>query len=199
MTDQPPKYARPSDAWLDEHADLLRPGLTALELGCGTGDDTAELARIGIDVIALDRSLQQLRRTREQAPGVRLVRRDMRAGLPFDDGRFDLVVSSLSIHYFEWATTCRIAAEIARVLRPGGWLVCRVNRVGDVHFDYGVGREIEPEFFEVRPGHTKRFFSEETLREVLEAHFEVDSIAPRVSRRWGKEKQTIVARARKRA
>lgn len=199
MTDQSPKYARPSDPWLEEHADLLRPGLRALELGCGSGEDTAELVRMGIEVIALDRSLAQLRRTRERAPGVRLVRRDMRAGLPFGDGRFDLVVSSLAIHYFDWATTCRIADEIARVLRPGGWLLCRVNHVGDVNFEYGAGRELEPEFFEVRPGHTKRFFSEAALRELLAPRFEVDSIAPRVSTRWSMQKQTIVARARKRA
>jgi SAM-dependent methyltransferase len=195
--DQSPEYARPSDPWLDEHANILWAGLTALELGCGSGEDTAELARMGANVFAFDRSIHQLRRTRAKAPQARLVHGDMRTGLPFADARFDIVVSSLAIHYFDWQTTCRIVAEIQRVLRPGGWLLCRVNRVGDANFEYGAGREIEPDFFEVRPGWFKRFFSEDTLRAALEPHFRVDSIAPRVSTRWGKDKQTLVAKARK--
>ncbi|CAN5833714.1 hypothetical protein BH23CHL2_BH23CHL2_30780 [soil metagenome] len=188
---------RPSDPWLQEHRDLLRSGMTALDLGCGSGEDTADLLRMGLDVIAFDQSLYRLRRARERAPGARIVRGDMRQALPFADERFDVVVASLSIHYFDWRTTERIVAEAWRVLRAGGWILCRVNRVGDVHFEYGKGEEIEPEFFEVRPGHTKRFFCEKSLRELLECAFVVDSIVPRDSRRWGKDKQTLVARAQR--
>ncbi len=194
-TDQPEMDERPSDPWLQEHADILQPGCTVLELGCGSGEDTRELIEMGLNVVALDQSLNQLRRTRRRAPEARLVRCDMRTGLPFADGSFDLVVSSLAIHYFDWTTTRRIVGEVARVLRAGGWFLCRVNRVGDAHFDYGRGPEIEPEFFEVRPGHQKRFFSEASLRMAIEPALCVDSIVPRISTRWGKDKQTLVARA----
>lgn len=188
---------RPSDPWLHEHRDLLRPGARALDLGCGTGEDTAELVAAGMRVIAFDRSRFRLRRARRCAPGARFVVGDMTRGLPFPDESFDLVVASLSIHYFDWETTCRIVREIARVLRPGGRFLCRVNRVGDVHFDYGRGTEVEPDFFEVRPGHTKRFFSEESLRTVLETELDVESIAPATTHRWGAEKRTLVARSKK--
>jgi SAM-dependent methyltransferase len=188
---------RPSDPWLDEHRDLLEPGSLALDLGCGTGEDSRDLLAMGLDVVALDRSLRGLRCARKRAPAARFVRADIRRGTPFDDWSFDVVVASLSIHYFDWATTCRIAAEIARILRPAGWFICRVNRVGDVNFEYGCGSEIEPEFFEVRSGHFKRYFSEPMLRELLEPHFEVDAIAPRTSKRWGQEKLTLAARARR--
>ena len=190
---------RASDPWLSEHTDVLTAGMTVLELGSGGGEDCADLVSFGIDVIAFDKSLWGLRRIRERAPGARFVRGDMREPLPFPDEQFDAVVASLSIHYFDWRTTERIVAEIYRVLRPEGWIVCRVNRVGDVHFEYGEGKEIEPEFFEMRAGHTKRFFNKAQLRALLETAFYVDSIVPRVSTRWGKDKQTLVARAQRRA
>ncbi|CAN5881681.1 hypothetical protein BH18ACT11_BH18ACT11_10920 [soil metagenome] len=40
------------------------------------------------------------------------------ASMPFDDGSFDLVVSTLSMHH--WADPTVGLAEIGRVLRPGG-------------------------------------------------------------------------------
>jgi ubiquinone/menaquinone biosynthesis C-methylase UbiE len=40
------------------------------------------------------------------------------ASLPFPDGSFDLVVSSLSMHH--WDHPEAAAPELARVLRPGG-------------------------------------------------------------------------------
>lgn len=188
---------RISDPWLDDHADILKPGMTVLELGCGNGDDCVELARYGVQIIAFDQSLSGLLRTRERSPGVRIVRGDMRERLPFRDEQFDAIVASLSIHYFDWQTSEEIIRELRRVVRPGGWFVCRVNRVGDMNFSYGEGTEIEPEFFEVRPGHRKRFFTEDSLRKLLATAFRVDSIVPRVSTRWGKDKQTLVARAQR--
>ncbi|MEZ4569755.1 MAG: methyltransferase domain-containing protein [Thermomicrobiales bacterium] len=144
-----------------------------------------------------DQSLVGLRKTRQRSPGVRIVRGDMRERLPFRDERFDAVIASLSIHYFDWKTSEGIIRELRRVLRPDGWFICRVNRVGDVNFSYGEGTEIEPEFYEVRPGHRKRFFTEDSFRRLLETGFRVDSIVPRVSTRWRKDKQTLVARAQR--
>jgi SAM-dependent methyltransferase len=190
---------RASDPWLNEHTDLLTAGMTVLELGCGNGDDCADLVGYGIDVVAFDQFVASLRRARRQAPGIRIVRGDMRCPLPFRNEQFDAVVASLSIHYFDWATSAAIVSEVRRVVRPGGWFISRVNSVGDVNFEYGKGAEIEPDFFEVRPGHFKRFFTEDSLRRLLDGAFDVDSIVPRVSTRWTKEKQTLVARAQRRA
>ena len=190
---------RDSDPWLADHTDLLRPGLAVLDLGCGNGDDSQDLVERGLQVVAFDQSRVSLRRARRRASKIRIVHGDMRAPSPFADATFDLIVASLSLHYFTWQQSERIIEEVRRILRPSGWLICRVNRVGDVHFEYGKGAEIEPDFFEVRPGHFKRFFTEDSLRRLLDGAFDVDSLVPRVSMRWRKEKQTLVARAQCRA
>lgn len=42
--------------------------------------------------------------------------------LPYSDGRFDRVLSSLFFHHLSWADKQRTAAELLRVMRPGGEL-----------------------------------------------------------------------------
>jgi SAM-dependent methyltransferase len=170
--------------------------LRVLDLGCGPGDDTAQLTAMGLSVVALDRDRPSLLQARAAAPTARFVQGDIAGGLPFKPCVFDVVVASLSLHYFHWETTRRIVREVAALIRPGGRLLCRVNQVGDVHFDYGVGPEREPELFEVRPGHLKRFFSEETLAELLDESFEIDALWAETTTRWEQPKRTLVARAR---
>ncbi|MDA1362144.1 class I SAM-dependent methyltransferase [Glycomyces luteolus] len=58
------------------------------------------------------------------------------AALPFEDGRFDLVVATFSAHH--WEDPDAGAAEIARVLRSGGRL--RIYDFRDAPFDAVVGR-----------------------------------------------------------
>lgn len=177
--------------WLERFAEVLGPGLRALELGCGLGHDAAELIGRGLTLVALDRSRERLAGARRRAPEAHLLVADLTVPLPFPSGRFDLVVASLSLHYFTAATTHGIVAEIARVLREDGRLLCRVNATGDVVHGYGVGPEREPDLFEVRPGHTKRFFTEETLRDTLDPAFDVRRIAPRLTVTAEGEKQTL--------
>lgn len=194
---QPEETTRPSDPWLHEHTDLLVGGYRALDIGCGSGEDTADLVRAGLEVIGLDRSVRWLERARELVPSASFVPADITEGIPFPDEYFDLVVASLSIHYFPWETTEAVVREIARVMRPGTTFLCRVNRVGDVNFEYGVGREVEPEFFEVSPGHFKRFFTEQTLSAALGVALTVESVVPSTTTRWGAVKQILVARAKR--
>jgi SAM-dependent methyltransferase len=54
-------------------------------------------------------------------PGVRVLQADLTQPLPFDDASFDLVLSSLTMHYLEhWVPALR---EFTRILRPHGRLV----------------------------------------------------------------------------
>jgi len=102
-------------------ADLagVRAGQRALDVGCGPGALTAELAgRLGAeDVAAVDPSASFVEAARERHPGV-----DVRLGaaeaLPFDDGVFDAVLAQLVVHFM--ADPVAGLREMARVARPRG-------------------------------------------------------------------------------
>jgi SAM-dependent methyltransferase len=111
--------------------DLLdpQPGQRALDVGCGTGIVTAELAeRLGQEAVAaIDPSPPFLSAVRMRVPYV-----DLREGhaeeLPFDDDSFDVALAQLSVHFM--ADPVRGVAEMARVVRPGGVVAAAV---WDVH------------------------------------------------------------------
>jgi ubiquinone/menaquinone biosynthesis C-methylase UbiE len=97
-----------------------------LEVGCGPGRLSIRLARRhGLEVTGLDLDPAMIERARANAgrlgtggeSGPSFVVGDV-ASLPFPDGSFDLVVSTLSMHH--WAEQAAGLAEIGRVLRPGG-------------------------------------------------------------------------------
>jgi SAM-dependent methyltransferase len=88
-----------------------------LDLGCGTGYGTAELAAHEARVIGMDRVAPTAEARRSAA---RFVRGELR-GLPFARASFDLVVSFQVIeHLLDPSDTLR---EITRVLRPSGALL----------------------------------------------------------------------------
>jgi len=94
-------------------------GLRVLEVGCGPGRLSIRLARRhGLEVTGLDLDAAMIERARTNAgdePGLSFLVGDV-ASLPFPDGSFDLVVSTLSMHH--WADQEAGLAEIGRVLRP---------------------------------------------------------------------------------
>ena len=96
----------------------LKPGMTVLELGCGAGYFTQELARSGADVVAIDVSpeLLQLARTNCDAPNVQYETENAYE-LSYGDAVFDSVVGSSVLHHLEIEQALR---DVYRVLKPGG-------------------------------------------------------------------------------
>jgi SAM-dependent methyltransferase len=104
-----------------------------LELGSGTGRVTVPLARVGIDIIGIDRSAPMLLRARRYArevrrrgrgakvAGVRIVRGDIRA-LPFRNRSFSAVIAPYGVLQSLTRSRDLMAAlkSIARVLPRGG-------------------------------------------------------------------------------
>ncbi len=123
-------------------ADVAAAAPTAgrvLDVGCGPGHLANRLARDhGFEVTGLDLDPMMVERARANADlGVVAGRRPTFvvggvAALPFPDGSFDLVVSSLSMHH--WADARAGLAEIGRVLRPDGRALIWDIRQGVVPF-----------------------------------------------------------------
>lgn len=94
-------------------------GETALDVGCGPGALTSELvSRLGASsVAACDPSPSFVAACAERNPGVGVVLGSAEA-LPYEDARFDHVLAQLVLHFV--SDPDRAAAEMSRVLRPGG-------------------------------------------------------------------------------
>ena len=104
--------------WLD-----VPNGLRWLDVGCGNGAFTEELiAQCGPDTVtAIDPSDDQLAYARTQL-GAKTA--NFQVGdaqkLPFPDGSFDVAIMALVISFVP--DPDKAAAEMARVVRPGGWV-----------------------------------------------------------------------------
>jgi ubiquinone/menaquinone biosynthesis C-methylase UbiE len=100
-------------------------GARVLEVGCGPGHLSVRLARQhGLDTTGLDLDPAMIEHARANAD--RAGEGEERqpsflvgdvASVPFPDGIFDLVVSTMSMHH--WTDPAAGLAEMARVLRPG--------------------------------------------------------------------------------
>lgn len=150
-----------NDPWLERFsADLdAHRDQAFLDLGCGTGADTRWLLDHGYSVLSADYSREALRSIERHLAGSRTAYVDMRKPLPFADGSFGVIVSSMALHYFDEATTLRLVAEIARVLAPGGVLFARVSSVNDVVYGAGSGREVETHYYD-HGGYAQRYLTE---------------------------------------
>ena len=104
----------------------LADGLRVLEIGCGTGNVTTRIkhAEPGADVVGSDPDPLALARAQRKARGMTGIRfeRAYAQELPFADGEFDRVLSSMMLHHLDDDVKAGAAAEIYRVLRPGGTL-----------------------------------------------------------------------------
>lgn len=123
-------------AALDAHTDLvaemahLAPGMRVLDVGCGVGAPALHMARRhGCQVVGINISAEQVRqgramiRTAGASDCVTIQQADART-IDFPDESFDAVVclESAGDVCVDAADKPRLAAELYRVLRPGGYL-----------------------------------------------------------------------------
>lgn len=94
-----------------------------LEIGCGTGNLTirAKRAYPYVEVVGSDPDPRALDRARRKAGEIRF-ERGYAQRLPYADGEFDRVLSSMMLHHLDDDAKTAAAAEVFRVLRPGGRL-----------------------------------------------------------------------------
>jgi 2-polyprenyl-6-hydroxyphenyl methylase/3-demethylubiquinone-9 3-methyltransferase len=103
---------------------------TVLDVGCGGGLLSEEFARAGFRVAGVDPMAESIEAGRRHAAASGLeIDYRVAAGeaLPFDDGRFDVVLCCDVLEHVE--AVGPVLAEVVRVLRPGGaFLFDTINR-----------------------------------------------------------------------
>ncbi len=96
-------------------------GDRALDLGCGTGELSVELARAGARVIGAEVAHSAVARARAAHPELDFRLVPLAGPLPFADASFTLVWASEVVEHV--ADTARWLSEVRRVLAPGGRLL----------------------------------------------------------------------------
>lgn len=104
----------------------IQPGEAVLDIGCGTGTlaiaATKHVGPTGT-VYGIDASPEMIARASRKAARARapvVFQLAAAEQLPFPDGRFDVVLSTLMLHHLPRDTRQQCATEIRRVLKPGG-------------------------------------------------------------------------------
>jgi ubiquinone/menaquinone biosynthesis C-methylase UbiE len=98
----------------------LPSGSAVADLGCGSGVFTELLRRAGYRSTGLDISPKLIALGCRKYPGLTLIEGDAE-NLPFEDAKLDGVLLSGLVHHFP--DPRRLAAEVRRVLKPGGRFV----------------------------------------------------------------------------
>ena len=101
-------------------ATQLPAGGSALDVACGSGKLTAELARVvGHEgrVVGLDFSAQMLEVARRDHPGIEFIEGDA-LSLPFDDASFDATTIAFGLRNL--SDPVKGLREMLRVVSPGG-------------------------------------------------------------------------------
>jgi len=107
-----------------------------LEIGCGPGGNFSHYTDAATEVVAIEPDPYMLERARKRAAAVERpidIRQASAEALPFEDGSFDTVVSTLNMCSIPHPD--RALAEVRRVLKPGG----EYRFYDHVRYDNGFG------------------------------------------------------------
>lgn len=146
--------------------EVARPA-AILDVGCGTGIllKEAQLRFPSAELFGIDAAIEMVRVAEASLPAGSPIhfQEALAEELPFSDGRFDLVFSTMTFHH--WADQGKGIAEVARVLAPGGrWLLAEFIPAGALAF---VRRVLRLRQFPERP-QLEAALGHEGLRVVFE-------------------------------
>lgn len=155
-------------------------GKKILDAGCGPGLVAALFGEKGAQVTAIDYSNEMVQRTREITHDkIPVLRVDLNNGLEaFEDNTFDIIYSSLVIHYIDDLNS--LFKEFSRVLHPGGLLVFSTDHPDNPDFKDKVytGKEVSSVFWQSYNLHMEVY--ERPWSEITGAlannHFQVEEV-----------------------
>jgi trans-aconitate methyltransferase len=105
-----------------------QPGERILDVGCGTGQLTAEIKQFGAEVVGIDSSPDMIATAKKNFPHVRFDVADA-TDLGFHS-EFDVVVSNAALHWVRDQPSA--IASITRALKPKGRLVFEMGGKGNL-------------------------------------------------------------------
>lgn len=103
------------------------PDQSILDLGCGTGALTGQLAALGSRVMGVDSSPEMIEKARKNFPRLSFQVCDA-LNLPFE-GEWDVIFSNAVFHWI--SDHDRLLENIKKALRPGGLLICEFGAAGN--------------------------------------------------------------------
>jgi len=106
----------------------IKAGERILDIGCGTGHLTSQIATLGAKVVGVDRSAEMIEQARKQYPALQFEVMDARE-IAFAEP-FDAVFSNATMHWISEPE--RVIAGIAKVLRPRGRFVVEFGGKGNI-------------------------------------------------------------------
>lgn len=148
-----------------------REGVTALDLGCGTGKLTARLLEAGHPVTGVDFSENMLAAARKNAPGAAFVQAELKEVPEKLPGQtFDCIVAAYALHHLPDGDKYALLTALKALLNPEGVII-----LGDVSFPDREGLEAVREAYEEEWDDSEFYLVREELEQAL-PQFDVDCI-----------------------
>jgi ubiquinone/menaquinone biosynthesis C-methylase UbiE len=97
-----------------------QPGMSVLDVGCGTGTHLEQYLTEGCSAHGIDNSPAMLDRAQARLGDQADLRLGDAGDLPWEDGTFDLVIAATLLHELDPATREATLAEMARVVGVDG-------------------------------------------------------------------------------
>ena len=165
------------------HSPLLSTHTSVLDLGCGNGRNliycAKEFGARGLGIDSSNEAITQAKSAQSDLP-LSYVVQSIGLPLPAPDQSQDLVLDMMASHFLNKEERVNLRMEIARVLKPSGWLFLKTflldedshaARLLREHPADEPGSYIHPEF-----GGVEHVFTEEEIREDLALYFDIEKI-----------------------